>query len=144
MTGETVQVGKDVNIYYATGAQYNGLVAHDFASGIRIGFASNFSYDVEHNVEVYSAPGRRYGWGIKAGKIEVTINLEGLWIDSGAQQFFTNESMKSGSLMAFAIGASGTDQGMVFSGCRFTNIGVEFDAEGWATQAVSIPALLPV
>jgi len=141
----TVQVGKDVNIYYATTAGgYTGLMNHKFASGIRIGFASNLSYDVEHNVETYIAPGRRYGWGIKGGAIEVSVNIEGLWVDSGAQQFFANESLKTTALTAFGLGASGTDNGVVFSGCRLTSISVEFDAEGWATQNVEIPALLAI
>jgi len=140
----TVQVGKDVDIYYATGTKYHGLAAHYFGSGIRIGFANNVSYDINHNVETYRAPGRRYGWGIKAGGIEVTVNLEGLWVDSGAQQFFHNQAEKTGSLTAFAIGASGTDKGIAFSGCRMGSLGVEFDSEGWCTQTVEIPALLPV
>ena len=140
----SVQVGKDVDIYYATGNSYNGLVAHKFASGTRIGFANNFSYDIDHGVERYMAPGRRYGWGIKAGGLEVTINLEGLWIDSGAQQFFHNEAERSGALTAFALGASGTDKGIAFSGCRLNSANIEFDSEGWCTQTVEIPALLPV
>lgn len=140
----TVQVGKDIDVYFASGADYNGLVGHKFASGIKVGFANIMSYSIEHNVERYMAPGRRYGWGIKGGGIECEIHLEGLWVDSGAQQFFLNESERSGSLTAFAIGGSGTERGVAFSGCRLGSIDVEFDAEGWATESVDIPALLPV
>jgi len=140
----TVQVGRDVDLYYAIGNSIHGLVSHKFGSGIRIGFVNNMTYDIEHNVEKYTAPGRRYGWGIKAGALDVTINLEGLWVDSGAQQLFHNEAEKSGALTAFAIGASGTDKGIAFSGCRMNSVSIEFDSEGWCTQNVEIPALLPV
>ena len=140
----TVQVGRDVDVYFATGSDYHGLVAHKFGSGIKVGFANNFTYDIDHGTEVYMAPGRRYGWGIKAGGIEVTVHLEGLWVDSGAQQFFHAQGQRSGSLTAFAIGATGTEQGVAFSGCRLSTLGVEFDAEGWCTQDVDITALVPV
>jgi len=139
-----IQVGKDVNVYFASGTNYHGLAAHTFASGTIIGFANNFTYDIDHGTEVYMAPGRRYGWGIKGGGIEVTLHLDGLWVDSGAQQFFHNEAERTGSLTAFAIGATGSDKGICFSGCRLSSLGVEFDSEGWCTQTVDIAALVPV
>ncbi len=139
-----VQVGKDVTVYYSTGAKYGSLCNHTFASGDAIGFANLMSYTVEENVEVYKGAGRRSGWGIKGGAIECTVHLEGLWVDSGAQQFFINETLKSGALTAFAIGASGTEQGVVFSGCRIGTLDVEFDAEGWCTETVDITALMKV
>ena len=140
-----VQVGKDVTVYYsATTANYAGLVNHTFASGQPIGFCNLMSYTVEENVETYKGAGRRYGWGIKGGALEYTVHLEGLWVDSGAQQFFMNEAARSGSLTGFAIGASGTEQGVVFSGCRMGTLDVEFDAEGWCTETVDIVALMKV
>jgi len=148
MTGETVQVGKDVTVYYATSGTthgvYKSLVNHTFASGEAIGFCNLMSYTVEGNVEVYKGAGRRYGWGIKGGAVECTVHLEGLWVDSGSQQFFINESERSGALTGFAIGASGDDRGTVFSGCRVATLDVEFDAEGWCTETVDIIALMKV
>ncbi len=142
----TVQVGKDVTVYFATSGAgdgvYSSLVNHTFASGVPIGFCNRMSYTAEGNVEVYRGAGRRYGWGIKGGALDYTIHLEGLWVDSGAQRFFANESARSGALTPLAIGASGLEQGIVFSGCRMGTLEVEFDAEGWATQTVDIPALM--
>lgn len=140
----TIQVGKDVTVYYSTGAKYGSLCGHTFASGDAIGFCNLMSYTVEENVETYKGAGRRYGWGIKGGALEYTVHLEGLWIDSGAQQFFENESERSGALTAFAMGASGAEKGVVFSGCRMGTLDVEFDAEGWCTQTVDIVALMKV
>lgn len=144
----TEQVGKDITVYYATSGathgKYANLVNHAFASGEAIGFCNIMSYTVEENVEGYMGAGRRYPWGIKAGGLECTVHLEGLWVDSGAQQFFINESARTGALTGFAIGASGTEQGVVFSGCRMGTLDVEFDAEGWCTQTVDITALTKV
>jgi len=141
----TTQVGKDVTVYYsATTAKYGSLCRHTFASGDALGFCNLMSYTAEGSVEVYRGAGRRYGWGIKGGALEYTVHLEGLWVDSGAQQFFINESQRSGALTAFAIGASGTEQGVVFSGCRMGTLDIEFDAEGWCTQTVDIVALMKV
>jgi len=138
----TVQVGKDITIYYASGTNYHGLAAHIFGSGTRIGFVSNMSYSIEQNVEVYHAPGRRYGWGIKGGAHDVSVHLDGLWVATGALALFTTEANKTGALTAFALGASGTDQGIAFSGCRLGTYDGEFTADGWATEVVDIPALV--
>ena len=144
----TVQVGKDVTVYFATTGVSHGvyasLAAHKFTDGEALGFCNIMSYTVEQNVETYKGAGRRYGWGIKGGALEYTVHLEGLWVDSGAQQFFINESERSGALSAFALGASGTEQGVVFSGCRMGTLDVEFDAEGWCTETVDIVALMKI
>ena len=139
----TLQVGKDVDIYYASdAAKYTGIMNHHYTSGVRIGFANNLTYSIEQNAEAYFAPGRRTPWGIKAGRYECTINIEGLWIDSGAQAFFLKQTLATGALTAFAMGASGTDQAVSFSGCRISSGEVEFDAEGWATNSFEMLALL--
>ena len=138
----TVQVGRDINVYFASGSKYHGLAVHKFASGYRIGFANNFSYSVEENVEVYHAPGKREGWGIKPGAYDVTVSLEGLWVDSGAQKFFLAEAKNTGALTAFAMGVTGTAKGVTFSGCRMGTHNAEFTADGWATETVDITALV--
>jgi hypothetical protein len=139
----SVQVGQDFNVYYtSTAADINGLVGHKFASGTLIGFVNNLSYTVEHNVEGYGGVGKREPWGIKEGAYGVTINLEGLWIDSGAQSFFLAQSMVSGALTPFAIAFSGTDKGVAFSGCRVGTFDAEISADGWATSTVDIPAIV--
>jgi hypothetical protein len=137
----SVQVGRDFTVYYATGGDAHGLYEHDFASGIQIGHVNLLSYTAEQNVEVYHGVGKREGWGIKAGAYDVTAHLEGLWIDSGAVQFFIGETTDTGALTSFAIGFSGTDRGMTFSGCRVGTFDAEINAEGWATATVDIPAL---
>jgi hypothetical protein len=121
----------------------NGLYGHKYASGTRIGFVNNLSYTVEENTEVYHGAGRRYGWGIKGGALDVTVSLDGLWLDSGAQRFFLAETERTGALTAFVLGATGTDRGVTFSGCRVGTLDVEFAADGWATQSVDVIALTP-
>lgn len=138
----TTQVGQDLTVYYATGGEIASFVNHQFASGSKIGLVNLMSYTAEHNVEVYYGAGKREGWGIKAGQYSLTAHLEGLWIDSGAQKFFLGEAEKTGALTAFALGASGTEKGIVFSGCRQGTFDAEFSADGWATQTVDIPALV--
>jgi len=135
------QVGKDIDIYWATGTQYTGLISHKFASGMRIGFANLMSYSVEHNVEKYNAPGRRTPWGQKPGAYDLTIHIEGLWMPTGALNMFQSQSAATGSLKAFALAVSGTNNAIAFSGCQLSTFDVEFDAEGWATETVDIPAL---
>lgn len=140
--GTKVQVGRDLTVYYQTGAKIANVVNHAFGSGIKVGLVNNLSYTIEHNVEVYHGAGKREGWGIKAGALDVTAHLDGLWIDSGAHQFFINESKKSGALMAFGLAFSGTERGIVFSGCRMGTFDVTFAADGWATDGIDITALL--
>jgi len=140
--GNTVQVGRDMTVYYQTGAKIVNLGHHAFASGITVGLVNNLSYTVEHNVEVYHGAGKREGWGIKAGALDVTAHLDGLWLDSGAHQFFIDESAKSGALLAFAIGFSGSDKGVVFSGCRMGTFDVTISSDGWVTDGIDITALL--
>lgn len=141
--GSTVQVGRDLDLYIVTsnGAKFTGLMNHSFASGSKIGLVNVLSATIEHDVQVYHGAGRRHGWGIRAGAYDVTAHLEGLWIDSGAQGFFTSQAMATGALQAFVMGLSGTEQGHVFSGCRMASYELEFDAEGWATNTVDIMAL---
>ena len=138
----TVQVGRDITIYYATGAKYGSLYRHKFASGSAIGFANLLSYTVEENVEGYKGVGRRIPYIMKPGAKETTIHLEGLWVDSGAMQLFLNQAEISGNVISFAMGASGTDRGVGMSGCRLTTTNIEFNAEGWATAKVDIPCIL--
>lgn len=140
--GNTVQVGRDFTIYYATGSKIHGLFGHKFASGTRIGFLNNLSYTAEHNTEVYHGVGKREGWGIKEGALDVTLHLEGLWIDSGAHTFFLNQSERSGALTAFAIGFSGSDRGLAASGARLGTLDVDISSDGWATKTVDIPVLV--
>jgi len=138
----SVQVGQDMIVYFQTGTNIASLVNHQFASGIRVGLVNNLTYTAEHNVEVYYGAGKREGWGIKAGRYDLTTHLEGLWIDSGAHSFFLGESSKTGALTAFALGFSGSDKGVVFSGCRVGTFDVNFDSDGWATDTIDIPALV--
>ena len=140
----TYQVGADVTVYWATGSDYGSLCNHAFGSGTALGCANIMSYTVEEGTEGYYGAGRRYPWGIKGGQIEVTVHLEGLWIDENAWQFWENQAEATGALTAFAIGATGSTKGVVFSGCRLGSFEVEFDAEGWCTETVDIPALLKV
>jgi len=141
--GTTVQVGQDFTVYWATGTKLHGLVnSHDFASGMKIGHVNNLSYTVEHNVDVYHAVGKREGWGIKAGAYDVTVDMDGLWIDSGAQGWFLGQSIETGALMAFGIAFSGSEKGIGFSGCRLGTYDAEIASDGWATSTVSVPALV--
>lgn len=138
----SVQVGRDVTLYYATGSKYSPLYRHKYASGVAVGFVNNVSYTVEENVEGYYGAGRRIPWGVKPGRKETTVHLEGLWVDSGAIQFFLNQAEISGNVASFGLGVSGTDRGISFSGCRLTTTNIEFDAEGWATTRIDVPAIL--
>lgn len=138
----TVQVGRDITIYYATGVKYGGLFRHKFASGSAIGFANVLSYTVEENVEGYKGVGRRIPYIMKPGSKETTIHIEGLWIDSGAMLMFLQQSQVSGNIASFGLGASGTDMGVAFSGCRLTTTNIEFNSEGWATEKIDIPCIL--
>ena len=141
--GTTVQVGRDFGVYWTSGANdVHGLCAHKFASGAKMGLVNVLSYTVEHNTEVYHGAGRRQGWGIKAGAYDLTVHLEGLWLDSGSKAFFQKEVAKTGALAAFAIAFSGTEKGIAFSGCRLGTFEFEVNADGWATETVDIPALV--
>ena len=137
----TVQVGRDFDVYWATGSKMHGLCAHVFASGTPIGFVSTLSYTIEQNVDRYFGVGKREAWGTKEGAYEATAHFEGLWIDSGAQRFFLNQSMVTGALTVFAIGCSGTDKGIAFSGCRTGTYDAELSNDGWATTTVDVPAI---
>lgn len=138
----SVQVGQDFDVYWATGTKINGLVGHKFASGTKIGFVNNLSYTIEHNVEGYQGVGKREPWGMKAGAYGVTMSLEGLWIDSGAQSFYLAQTLVTGALTVFSIAFSGTDKGVSFSGCRVGTYDAEISADGWATNTVDIPAIV--
>ena len=144
--GNTVQVGRDLDVYYANvGADITAMVKHIFASAAKIGLVNTLSMTVDHDVQVYHGAGKREGWGIRAGAYDVTAYLEGLWLDSGAQGFFMSQSMgvgATGALTPFAIGFSGLEKGIVFSGCRMNSWELEFDAEGWATNTIDIIALV--
>jgi len=140
----SVQVGQDFDVYYARSGAIDSLINHKFASGVKIGFVNNLSYTVEHNVEGYAGVGKREPWGMKAGAYGVTMNLEGLWIDSGAQAFFLAQSVVTGALTTFAIAFSGTDKGVAFSGCRVGTYDAEISADGWATSTLDIPAIVVV
>ena len=140
----TYQVGADIIVYWATGTSYGNLVNHAFASGTPIGCCNMMTYSIEENVEAYYGAGKRYAQAMKGGQIEVTVHLEGLWVDSGIQRFFENEAERSGAMTGFAIGATGTGKGVVFSGCRLSTFDVEFDAEGWCSETIDIPAILKV
>lgn len=137
----TVQVGRDFSVYWATGSKIHGLCAHYFASGQAIGFVSNLSYTIEQNVDKYHGLGKREPWGIKEGAYDATAHLEGLWVDSGAQKFFIRQSKATGALTVFAIGCSGSDVGVAFSGCRVGTFDSELTNDGWATETIDIPAI---
>ena len=142
--GSTVQVGRDLDVYIVTSAsaKMTSFLTHRFGSGAKIGLVNTLSISVDHDVQIYHGAGRRQGWGSRAGAYDVTAHLEGLWIDSGAQGFFTSQAFATGALRAFAFGCSGTEQGYVFSGCRMTSYELEFDAEGWATNSMDITTLV--
>jgi len=138
----TVQVGRDFTLYWATGSDMGALYKKTFSSGTAIGLVNNLSYTVEEGTEVYHGAGKREAWGIKAGAKDVTVHLEGLWVDSGIQKFFLNEIKSSGNLTSFVLGASGTDKSITFSGCRLGTFDANIDADGWATETIDLLAIM--
>ena len=141
--GSTVQVGRDLDIYIVSSnsAAMTSFLTHEFGSGAKIGLVNTLSVTIDHDVQIYRGAGRRHGWGSRAGAYDVTAHLEGLWIDSGAQGFFTSQALATGALRGFSLGCSGTEQGYVFSGCRMGTYELSFDAEGWATNTIDVTAL---
>ena len=141
--GTTVQVGQDMVVYWNTGADGRHMYSvHKFASGNKVGLVNNLSYTVDEGLDSYHGVGRRFPWGMKGGAIDVTLHLEGLWIDSGAQEFILDQVARTGALLSWNIGFSGTEKGVVFSGCRIASFDANFDADGWATQTVDFGAIM--
>ena len=138
----TIQVGRDFTLYWATGADAGALYRKAFTSGTAIGLVNNLSYTVEEGTESYHGAGKREAWGIKAGAKDITVHLEGLWVDSGIQEFFLDQAKSVVGLTPFALGASGTDKSITFSGCRMSTFDGNIDSEGWATETVDLVAIL--
>ena len=125
----TIQVGRDFTLYWATGSDRGSLYSKKFASGTAIGLVNNLSYTVDEGTEAYHGAGKREPWGIKAGAKGLTVHLEGLWVDSGIQAFFLAQAKSTGGLTSFALGASGTDKSITFSGCRLNTFDANIESE---------------
>jgi len=138
----TVHVGRDFTLYWASGADGDSLYRKVFASGTPIGLVNVLGYTQEEGTASYHGAGKREPWGIKAGAKDLTVHLEGLWVDSGIQQFFLNEAKATGALTSFVLGASGVDTSITFSGCRLNTFDANIDSEGWATETVDLIAIL--
>ena len=131
----TIQVGKDWSVYFHRST--SAAVSRLWASGKKIGFA-DVSYSVDEGTEKYFGAGQRWPYGIVEGPKDITVTLESLWIDSGAQQFFLNQSEVSGALTPFWLGVSGTDRALAFSGCKMNSLDGDLPADGWTMQSMEI------
>ena len=138
----SAMTGKDVTIYYYSGAEASLSNANYrlFAHGVAVGFTDEFTYTVDEGTERYFGAGKRLPWGQSAGPKDITITVDGLWIDSGARKFFMDEVERTGSLTTFTLGASGTDRSVVFSGCKIISFDGNFPVGDWLTQSVEIGA----
>jgi len=136
-----VYVGRDFTLYWATGTDADPLYRKVFASGTPFGLVNRLTYTVDEGTEAYRGAGRRTPWGIKPGAKEITITLEGLWVDSGIQGFFLNQSKSTGALTSFVLGASGTDTSITFSGCYLTSFEGSIESDGWVTGTIELLAI---
>jgi len=132
----SVQTGKDVEVYY-----HNGAFADLFASGTLIGLAETATWSMDEGLEEYHGAGKRLPWGIAPGPKSVTLTLEGLWVESGAQKFFMDEIVKSGATNQFHVGISGLDRAFKFSGCYIESLDQDNAADDWSTFSVDLRAL---
>jgi len=74
------------------------------------------------------------------GPKDISVTLDGLWIDSGARAFFMDEVEKTGAQTGFTLGASGTDRAIAFSACKIISFDGDFSADDWLRQTVEIGA----
>ena len=131
-----VQVGRNWSVYFHPSA--NAPVSRLWASGDKIGYVDSASYSIDEGTESYFGAGQRWPYGIVPGPMDITVTLDGLWIDSGAQQFFLNQAEISGALTPFWVGVSGTDRALAFSGCQIASLDGDIPAEGWTTLSVEL------
>jgi len=136
-----VQVGKDFTVFWTTGSQMGSLYSGNIASGAKVGLVGTLSYTADLGTESYHGAGKREPWGIEGGPIDVTVHLDSLWIDSGAQGFLIDQTEATGGLTSFVLLASGSETKIAFSGCKLDSFDGEFDAEGWATETLDLLAI---
>jgi len=132
----SVQVGKDLVVFFRSGA-FSNL----FASGMKVGLVDTATWSVDEGLEEYHGAGQRLPQAIVEGPKSITLSLDGLYLVSGAQEFFLNQIKQSAGSDMFHIALSGIDSAVKFSGCKIESLDQENTADGWSRLSVDIRAL---
>lgn len=129
------QVGKDMTVFV-----YSGVFTNLFASGWKAGLVETASWSVDEGVERYYGAGNRLAQAIVPGPKSISLTLDGLYIDSGAQQYFLGQIEITGTNDIFHVGISGTDRAFRFSGCQIESLDQDNSADGWSRLSVDLAA----